>query len=101
MNVDDALKIFQELKDIVCSIDIEERSKKQALHAMEEGEIELEHPKQGKEPDKSKVKTAIEKTTTILKSAGASLGSIENFIKKAKSIAPYVGQASAWLSTLL
>ncbi len=97
MSAGDVLKIFQELKMQITSLGIEERAKKQALNAMEEGEIELKQPKPGEDPDKSTIKTALEKSTNILKSAGASLSSLENFIKKAKSIAPYIGQAVNWL----
>ena len=101
MSAEDVLKIFKELKTQITSLDIEERAKKQALNAMVEGEIELEHPKPGKEPDKSSIKAALEKSTSILRSAGASVGSLENFIKKAESIAPYIGQAADWLGIIM
>ena len=101
MSAEDVLKIFQELKTQITSLDIEERAKKQALNSMGEGEIELEHPKPGKEPDKSSITTALDKTTNILKSAGASTDSLTNFIKKAKGIAPYIGQAAGWLGGVI
>lgn len=101
LSAEDVLKIFQELKNQISSLDIEEKAKKQALNAMVEGEIELEHPKPGKEPDKSFIKAVLEKSTNILKSADASVGSLENFIKKAQGIAPYIGQAAGWLGTFI
>ncbi len=97
MSAEDALQIFKELQTLIHCLNIEERAKKQALNAVEQGKIELEHPKPDKEPDKDSINTALKTTTDILKSAEGSAGALEKFIQRTQRLAPYLGQLADWL----
>jgi hypothetical protein len=89
--VNKLLNIINQLKNEISNLPIDEQTKMEAQHALDEGI---------KKPDKNTMKSSLEKTTGILKSAGGVADSLTSFIKIAEKLGPYLGQSIGWLSTL-
>ena len=98
---EEIIKIFQDIKNDITNLPINERTKMKVQHALEEGLIEIKEPESEGEPNKEVVKSSLEKATGILKSAGCTVGSVNSFISKAEKLAPYLGKAVGWLAALI
>jgi hypothetical protein len=94
------IKLIEELKNEIATLALGARDKMEAQHALDEGAIEVKEPASGKQPNKEVVKAALEKTTKVLKAAGATAASAHSFIEKVKKLAPYIGISVEWIARL-
>lgn len=100
ISVESFLKIMEMLKQELHGMSLDEGNRRRAEHALEAAEIEMAVAKTPMQADKKAIEKAIERTASVLKSAGATAESAKNFIEKAKYLAPYLGQAAQWIDKL-
>ncbi len=91
---------LRDLKQNIDALPVDEGFKLRAKHVLDSASIELKAPASGNQPEKGKVKAAIEESAGILKAAGTTTEHLTNFIKKAQALAPLLGQSMGWVSTL-
>ncbi|MDJ0783093.1 MAG: hypothetical protein QNJ22_14045 [Desulfosarcinaceae bacterium] len=88
------------LKRTIEELPIEKSAKLRAQHALDEADIELQAPATSGQPQTGTIKSAIEHSADILKSAGTATDHLNTFIQKANRIGPVLGQSMGWLSSL-
>ncbi|MGD9007449.1 MAG: ATP-binding protein [Desulfobacteraceae bacterium] len=94
------MEVLGELKQDIDALPVDRGTKLRAKHLLDSASIELAAPEKGIQPEKGKVKAAIEESAGILKSAGTATEQLSRFIKKAQDLAPLLGQSMEWLGTL-
>lgn len=79
------------MKAEIPQLPLDEKTKKEAQEALEQGIQEMKKPDSEGQPKKEVLKASLEKATTSFKSAGATAESVASFIEKVAPLAVRLG----------